>query len=323
MGSTLIKGTSEGQQKQLDQLEEIAQRTASTAKGQESQLIQLTEIGHETASTASALRTETAIEKVVAKFFSTAGEEAPNRYNCVFPVSYGDRPLPAIFAGDWSTLQVLQSLMGARLQLKPLQREAAEDSHEFQELLKGNAVYLCAPQANNALQLLAPALKCNDPSSLAATCDGIELPAWFATEKGGTKTIRIRGPAKPIESGAEPEYERAKRHSIGSQYEPSRETTTDYGIVLRLTLSSRKVVVIAGIHQYGTWIGGDFFRRLAAGESLDYQERFLDDHDFLAIVYGEFDPIAFKVVRCNVSNAYLWTRDDTCWNRVEGPEEQS
>lgn len=310
----------------------IAVRQDKQVKQQNNQLTQLDRIGRETADTAKKLRAETYTKEVVGKFFSLR-EERPWRYKCVFPVYYDRRPLPAINAGDYNALHVLQNLIGAdHLELKPLATNPDGETPLVpvpNDCLEGDTIYLCTPHANRALDALAPAIKLTDASEPGVPQFGaVELPCWFATDSriqtsrgnsgvaAAAKTIWVSELKRSLESGAEDDYRRASMLKAGVLYSPLSDKQEDYAIVLRLTEGNRKVVVIAGIHQYGTWIGGEFFLRLAGSEELTHRDVFLGDSDFLAVVWGEFNSTTFRVERCDVLQQYLWTRRDTGWERI-------
>lgn len=297
---------------------------------QHKQLKQLKKIGSETADTARKLRADTYTKEVISKFFSLR-EERPGRYKCVFPVYYDRRPLPSIIAGDYNALHVLQNLIGTdRLELKPVPTNPEEQNTTvLQECLEGDAIYICTPQVNLALEKLAPAINLVDSSDpcIPKFID-IELPCWFATDNRGqpvegndalgvlkTKKIWIPELKRSLESGVENDYKLAAELERGSIYSPLSDKQEDYAILLRLTLGDRKVFVIAGIHQYGTWIGGDFFYQLASGKELKHRDFLLADCDFF-IVWGEFNSKTFSVERSDILQDYFWIRKDASWERV-------
>jgi hypothetical protein len=298
---------------------------------QHKQLKKLEKIGTETAYTARKLRADTYAKEVVGKFFSLR-EEHPGHYKCVFPVNYNQRPLPSINAGDYNALHMLQYLIGTdRLELKPLPSNPTGQNPDVpQEYLEGDAIYLCTPQSNRALAELAPEIDLVDSSEPSVPkFKDIELPSWFATDARGqsvneegahvavsTKKIWIPEIKRSLESGAENDYKEAAKLRPGDVYLPSSVRQEDYAILLRLTHENRKVFVVAGIHQYGTCIGGDFFRRLAAGEELRHRDVLLTNSDFLAVVWGEFNSKTFSVERCDILQDYFWIRKDTSWERV-------
>lgn len=181
--------------------------------------------------------------------------------------------------------------------------------------LQGNAIYLCTPYANPALRAIAPPLTL--PAQNAPLLLGTEVPVWFGDDEG-KKVIYIASSGRPLPSPAEPEYVRYSRRDNNVPWEPPATPVTDYALILRTTIEGKRIVVIAGIHQYGTWIGGEFFRKLITPGALQPHESiFLSDQDFAAVLWGDFDQTDYSVSRCNVLEEYVWTKTDNAWRRVE------
>jgi hypothetical protein len=232
--------------------------------------------------------------------------------------------LPKIVAGDYHALYILQNLVGSdKLELKPLQKGGKAGGEE----LKGNIVFLCSPQANPALYSLAPDIKIGfkDSKQVDPLFDGIDLPCWFAREKNGDgdtdkciKKIWIRGD-EPLGSPVQKDYDAALNLDIGDPYlcEVGNLLKEDYGILMRLTEPTRKVVVMAGIHQYGTWIVADFFEKLVLGETV-LNEKYKDRiEDFIAIIWGRFQQDRFTVNNWAVFKDYCWKREGGKWVKLD------
>lgn len=227
---------------------------------------------------------------------------------------YDRKPLPSIVVGDYHALHVLQTLMGTdRIELAPVCIPAKDSLTEVNYRIDTNVIYLCTPQANKELKCFAPPIDLY--SDKPPMFKDIELPCWF-TGDNNKKAILIYGNKRPLPSPAEPDYDRASQLLEGQAYRPPTDITTDYAILLRLTVDGKKVVVVAGIHQYGTWIAGDFFRRLTTGEFSVYDHIFLSDNDFIAILWGEFNTKKFSVSRCNVLEELIWLRKESGWERI-------
>lgn len=305
------------------------------------QLRQLKRIGEETANTAKKLKTDTYTQQIVTTFFFL-GQESSNKYKCVFPVYYAQRPLPLIVAGDYNVLHILQNLMGSkRLELiaipqdpQCLDLKQSLDNHDVPKWLeKDNIIFLCMPPINPILHLIAPAISINDPNSNNVQIPklrNIILPCWFTIDKSGklpteppTKKIWIPDLRIELQSGAEKDYEKAANLDLWKAYDPVKIIQTDYGILMRLSEGKRKVIVIAGIHQYGTWIVGEFFRMITLGAQVSGRKIFESREDFLAVIWGEFDSRQFSVQRCGVLQDYLWVRRDDHWDRVKTSEEDT
>jgi hypothetical protein len=147
------------------------------------------------------------------------------------------------------------------------------------------------------------------------------------------KVIYYFGDPMPIfpatASPVDEEYKLADALEEGTHPEIHTIKQTDYGVLARLTLPNfkregeniiadsdsrerRKVVVIAGIHQYGTWIAGECFKKIALGEFKEYSEIFFGEADFMAVVRGDFETAKFQVTSCNVE--HIWHSDGERWN---------
>lgn len=280
------------------------------------QLHKMEQIGADTHDTAEKIRSDARTHAVVRTFFSL-GIDKQRSYKCLFPVSYNKRPLPYIVVGDYNALHVIQSLMGiTNINLTPVN----SSSQEIQTPISENVIYLCTPQSNPALNHVAPAL--NLPNDISPSLDGVALPCWFANENS-RKLIYLVDDKRRLLSPAEKEYDLASQLVSGQIHQPLADTTTDYAILLRMTINQRKVIVIAGIHQYGTWIAGDFFRMLTGEQKLAFSNIFLSDEDFVSVIWGEYSSKSFSVTRCNVLQDLIWTRRGDSWGRAPSNLRQS
>ncbi len=68
------------------------------------------------------------------------------------------------------------------------------------------------------------------------------------------------------------------------------EEVRDFGVLARLSKGDDKIIVIAGIHQYGTWIVAEFLNKVIRGESDDkfFNAAFDGGNDFVIIIHGNF-----------------------------------
>jgi hypothetical protein len=284
------------------------------------------QIGRDTRDTARKIEADSYRHDIVKQFFCLGKEPTPSRFKCLLPVGWHGKPLPSIHAGDYHALHVLQNMLGSETLDLSFQRSRGE---ERTEEFNGDAIFLCAPQANPALNEHAPAVEF-EPNQSPLTCphfDDIELPCWFADEivagPGGrstrrTKKIWVCENHGRLKSPAEAEYlnclpNRAHVSSFNLQ--------TDYAILLRLTVhETRKIFVIAGIHQYGTWIAGEFLNRLTIESDKWILAReknaFLQEHDVLAIVWGEFDTRTLSVKNLGIHDDCIWIRRREGWGRI-------
>ncbi len=121
----------------------------------------------------------------------------------------------------------------------------------------------------------------------------------------------------PIVSPAEEEYRMAEKDK---QYRAlNRGRITDYGIFARITDKNKHFLIIAGIHQYGTWIVGDFLRRLLYQELEDEKQLtiFKSNDDFLALIKGDFASNSLTVITSMVDDPNLWVKNKDEWERYK------
>ncbi len=301
--------------------------SALIAITQQIQLKKLERIGKETGETARQIKTETIIDETVRKFFILPkGNEV--QYKCIFPAFYNSRPLPFITAGDYHALQVLVTLLGDdRVELYP-QVDSAESKGKLEQ---DNVIYLCTPSANPTLHELLPPYRLSDTGDVSLDDHGetIDMPCWFgedyrdSAKRSGDdreepiKKIVVLNSESPaeLESPSEEHYIAARKAEQGVPYVPQSKFQKDYGILARITREGKKKIIIAGIHQYGTWIVAEFFARLSRGEAVDHREVFLDEDDFVAVIWGDFDTKKLAVVRSGVEEEYVWRKANT-WEQI-------
>jgi hypothetical protein len=133
--------------------------------------------------------------------------------------------------------------------------------------------------------------------------------------RNGIKKIAIAvdDGIRELDSPAEESYKEAAELAEGVRYDPKSDVQIDYGIVARTTDESTraKTLIIAGIHQYGTWIAAEFFDRLCRDkEETTYQSVLKGNDDFVVVVWGEFSTAALLVKETGVQQNYVWTRRD-------------
>jgi hypothetical protein len=144
---------------------------------------------------------------------------------------------------------------------------------------------------------------------------GKPIPCWFISEE--TPELVRRGwtdkPTKRIRKGLtvwrgeqfiDSPAEKAYREA--EQGRKADDVVVDYGVVLRFTEAGRTSVVIAGIHQYGTWIAGYFMDRLVRDK--DYHSEIPRGEDFLAVVWGRFNSGTLQVEDGGVARRLWWIR---------------
>lgn len=278
-------------------------------------VIDTQKIGTDTRDTAVKINADSHKREVVRKFFPL--ESATSKIRCLFPCRYNtDKPLPSIEAGDFYALSVLQDLLGhERLDLG-FQIPGDGVGNDLQQ---GDAIFLCTPTSNPGLAMLAPSLIL--PFSGGPKCEGVELPCWFANDMSSgslVKKIWIGNDEDFLESPSEDAYRKCALTLGPCVPKPGIDFQKDYAILLRLS-THRKVFVLAGIHQYGTWIAGECLRRLAIEKDTSIRPSvkalLLGDNDVLAVLWGKFCLSKLTVPELGILDNYIWVRANEVWER--------
>lgn len=186
----------------------------------------------------------------------------------------------------------------------------------------------------------------------------IKLPIWFESidepKIGDTSShdrdhcIRIRYADAPLSSPADPAYKTAHEKEMECKHSnPDVDAEQeDYAIIARLTANGfkidnslniepcsgivsgfnnasdrRKIFIVAGIHEYGTWVAADVFRRLIMGgrtnlekrwkklsERKDVQSAIFGNDDFIMLIKGTFNSERMTVLN-TPQVLKTWTRD--------------
>ena len=125
-----------------------------------------------------------------------------------------------------------------------------------------------------------------------------------------------------ITSPAEPLYAIAKEISDNKQAlkeddfkKYNDKVVTDYGIFVRITTQNGKHTIIAGIHQYGTWIVGEYVNKLLSSKKVEDYSLFSSNCDFIAIIWGEYYAPELKVRNTGIYNDCSWHKVDNSWIR--------
>lgn len=282
-------------------------------------------IASKTAQIAGEMQLRSRVKANVERFFSTK-DATTRKYTCVFPVFFQSTPLPSIVAGDYHALQILVNLFGeGHLRLYGIMKGESVDPKKMTE----DAIYICTPFANAALQAKFKYLEITDDADLSsADFDSLGLPCWFAEDTRSNNrykgepvkkiVVSTGGRPREIDSPAEDHYEAAAKLDNHVRYVPDGEHQRDLAIITRMTdkKTGNKTVIIAGIHQYGTWIAADFFNRLCRNESISYNKVLTGQEDFAAIVWGTFNTDRLRVVETDVSENYIWTNVDGKWSQI-------
>ena len=283
---------------------------------QESHLKRLQEVAISTHAITEGLFGNKHKAKFKLNFFGLA-EGSLKRFKCFFPACHDSRPMSMLVSGDYHALHVLQSLLGSD-KLDLCQLYAGQPTLKLNPEDPEDLIYLCTPQVNDALRKIAPMLVLTDSSTTdqKPAFGEVVLPCWFANKTINKtkvqKVIWIRD-LEPMESPAEYAYlEAADREDHASPYVHPRLLIDDYAIVLRLTIETRKHIVIAGIHQYGTWIGAEFLSRMALDSEFNATLA-VEERDFLAVIVGTFNTAQYNVTHCGIHSNLLWILKGGVW----------
>lgn len=306
------------QQNQLDKLETIV-------KNQQNQFDKLETIGYQMKDQAEKFR-RTSIQETVNKFFIIPNIEKnrSQKYKCFVPVHYRSQPLPVISQGDYYAIHVLGTLLGDnKLELKGISSEDVIN----EEFLKDNAIFVCAPKSNQVLKTVFDHEKIKNEKDMERLekwpLEGLGLPCWFIEDfRDNNNTypitkIKIFDESSNylLESPAQIVYNAASNSKPGQKFifkGPYMNLQRDYGIFARLKRDGNQYIIIAGLHQYGTWIIASFLSNLLSDYDVPYKSKFLGKEDFIAVITGEFnnDKLTVQSGSINVLHNYIWIKDE-------------
>lgn len=288
---------------------------------------ELKSIGMETRETAEALRVDSFTRSRANRFFQlSAGSK--ERYKLIFPHQFKDRPLPSINAGDYYALLVIDRKLGPEnIVLHGLDKEDEISNN----LLSGRVILICAHIANPAVKQLFTIHNIKSAQDLE-DLPNTDIPCWFVNDerksvkrsdderKEAIRKIRvsINGTHQLIESPSEGSYIDAAK--LGGKECKIDGIQEDYGILARIRIDNNIYIIVAGIHQYGTWIVAEFLDGLLSREECQYSSVFLGDSDFIGVIWGEFNTEKIKVAEVKVHHHYLWQKKGCEWIRCSSKE---
>lgn len=297
---------------------------------QEIQLNKLEYIGIQTKETTEKLNTDSKVLSSVQNFFAI--KDNARRYKLFFPVEYDAKPLPLINQGDFYAVHVISSRIGEdNIDLEKITKKT--DPKNI--LIEGDAIFICAPHANPALEKIYPFKKIETDKEYEELknskwpIEGLDLPCWFIEDhrepnritgdRWKTRKIWIHETKEPIPSPAEYCYQLASAIPSGIEFVVSTNIQQDYGILARVNNGKNQYIMIAGMHQYGTWIVGSFLSNLLGGkDDVDNKSTFLGNEDFIAIIWGEYNNNKMTVnsKRIGVERKLIWTKSNGQWIRI-------
>lgn len=293
------------------------------------QLKKLEYIGNQTKETTEKLNTESVIRKIVNDVFVLKDEEKnkEKKYKCFFPVEYyKSSPLPSIRQGDFYAIHVLSTRLGEdNVDLIGIPKDEPIEERS----LTGNVIFICSPSANSALKALFDIKKIENEDNREQMDEWLlklDLPCWFveySQEKRAVRRIKVYNEYNNeiiddlLTSPAEPCYIKAETLENGQKYEPDTNLQQDYGIFARINKNNSKYIIIAGIHQYGTWIVASLLSNLLGNVDVDYRLAFQESKDFICVISGEFDNKRLTINRksIEVHKQYMWVKEDNKWIR--------
>jgi len=311
--------------------------------------LQTNEISLQTKDITLKMQTDKNIQKNVNKLFKIKeGASKSNPFHMYFPVEFSNKPLPLINQGDFYAIHIIENLIGDdRIKLHPINRLDKCDISKPN--IDKNLIFICAPHANPALNSLYPVriIKSDDDfkklkeENWPLNNNGFNLPCWFvedsrdidecATTNGKkisnsemeiknwtSRKIWVSETQDLIESPTELLYQEAFHTKNGSIYIHPEKSQQDFGILARLTINDHQLLIIAGVHQYGTWIIGGLLNNILTGlwDRKEDQSIFFSDKDFVSVIWGEFNYKKLKVERTKILTDYAWTREGNTWNRI-------
>jgi hypothetical protein len=327
------------------------------AHHQDDQLKDLKQIENRTHEITRELKTDKYSQDIVNAFFKFDDSTSRNSYDIYFPIEYYKKPLPLINQGDFFALHVITSRIKEKdFVLKPIVITRTEDSgidHEHpihpkpaeagesvgnnsQEMFDNNCIFLCAPHANPALNAIFPMEIINNDAKYADLMknnwpiSNYDLPCWFVQDSrdtyNGKKWIsrKIFIPqTQPLDSPSEKNYQAAFYSPEGTEYKHQEKFQRDLGVLGRITKKDKQYIIIAGIHQYGTWIVAALLSHLFTGEYNGPEKSFLlGNDDFIAIYSGGYD--SQKLSINHITNEYIWIKKaPKTWQIIEKDRRES
>ncbi len=246
----------------------------------------------------------------IAAFFGIDMNARDTTVPYVVPVVPGDakKPLPLVNGGDFYIVNVLSRLLENRLDPHLVYDDGGEvPTPESVQSAGSPVVYLCSPRTNLVLAQLLPVF---DASSGGTPPE--ELPAWFA-EREDWDYMRI---SEKVDFFRTPESDEIYKYKVSHPDHRPSGTVECIGLLARLSIQGKRIIVLAGAHQYGTWIVGEaLYRLLEEDLTSDAARRIMFSDDEVVSVYsGTFDHDTLTV-RDGITCKKTWSKanDGTGW----------
>ena len=336
----------------IEQTKDISDKTKVISDETKSISSETLKINNDIKQIAESLATDEYIKERGEKLLSLELDRKRKGQNIIaLPVKYEGKPLPVIEQGDFYATQVLTLALGLDdIEICEVDRGGSKYKIEY-----GNIIYICSPQTNPALNDKIPYgiidsnnvvigyddnadknVLCNDDKQTKDWLKSIKLPCWFISDyddkmaKDGhpvkkiqifdlddyNKDDNVKQLRDPLASRAEPWYQQAKGNNVKIEV----PTVEDYGILARLSEPEGRIIIIAGIHQYGTWIVSEFLNRVLRNKckNKSFIKIFERGNDFISIITGEFNGRTLKVGFTDIDRYNLWEKkDNNRWWRYD------
>lgn len=238
-------------------------------------------------------------------------------WQCHIPVMYRRKPLPLTEAGDYYALHVISTHLDDPKQTV-IEFVNREDSADTSVPHSRNSIFLCSPLANRALNSLCPAYYENDDEVVEQFSLRHDLPCWFQVSDQQCCIRELKNDRTPLHSEADSAYSAAKKLVDGKDLAPTK-LQRDIGILARLKRGGKTNVIIAGIHQYGTWLIADFLNELLQGKAKRGSDFFLSNDEFVAVIEGQFNQSKLRAKRTQLCGDHLWHRgkNKQYWSKIK------
>jgi len=327
----------------------IAIKQSEVMEKQSSQLDTLDKLNEQ-------LRARKAADDRVNKLFFPTGKR--RRFTCIMPVEYARRPLPTIAAGDYYAWHVMQNCIDeSNMEViltnphddrnAPIQIPNGDIifmcSPQVNAYLDKLAPYL---ELSGDYVASGPGDRGVDAKNKGT------LPFWFCSRPRiinsdnnpiswidkliclfpgcGNNSLEDVDHLDVIRSPAEDAYFAASLLGPGEAPKKGGGLKQDYAVIMRLSRrhfhlertaiddEDAKIIVIAGIHQYGTWIAGDFISKYRTGRMKEVDDLFESSEDFALIIEGWFNENTLIVEADKVHAVHRFRYVDSRWVNYTG-----
>lgn len=279
------------------------------------------------------LETNEALDYNIRAFFQISDSNKSD-YQCIYPYQKQkdnnvNKPIPDLRLGDSYAVLKLKSLFNIKkhnLELLGVDSEESEKNNECACETDKNCLIICSHLLGLTDKYTPfPTLLVHDnekPITYQNISESIlkedlqNFPCWFVSckrkltsasgeQKSTQKTTVIfidnKGKGRLLESDIDELYAFGKK-DIGS-------TLQDYAILSRIKKDDKYFILIAGIHNVGTWLGVEYLDQVIYGNQ-DAPKEFFSDKDFITIVEGDFDPDKKWIGTVKIRSDYFWYRNN-------------